>query len=51
MSIELYCKCDECNTEFYSSGEGIYCPSCYDKLLDEIKSLEKRIEELEKLTH
>ena len=48
MSIELRCKCDNCRTDFYNDGEGVYCPACYDKLLDEIRFLENRVGELEK---
>ena len=48
MSIELYCKCNDCRTEFYSSGEAVYCSVCYDTLLDEIDKLENRIKELER---
>lgn len=45
MSLE--CKCDECN-KYVNVDEYVCCSACYNKLMDEVKSLEARIDELEK---
>lgn len=47
MSIELYCKCEECRTDFYSQGEAVYCPACWDYLQKENADLQQKVEDLE----
>ena len=45
MSLE--CKCDECN-KYIGSSETTICHKCFDALKDDIRSLEERIDVLEK---
>jgi len=46
MSVELYCKCDECGTRL-TNGDGVTCDACVGELKKQIEELEKRISELE----
>jgi peptidoglycan hydrolase CwlO-like protein len=39
------CKCDQCSRDI--TGDNTYCQKCYDSLVDEIRTAEDKINDLE----